>query len=111
MDSRARALLPRFLFSRVTALTLAGLVLLLMQLLPTSSSGVTASHAHAPFIPVRDPTGRLALNQINQSFSANWSGYSEANFETGLTYTSATGKWAVPPATPVSGFPESYSSA
>jgi hypothetical protein len=72
---------------------------------------VTAPRTHAPIIPVRDPTGRLVANQINQSFSANWSGYSEATFATGLTYTGATGEWTVPLAALVSGFPEAYSSA
>jgi hypothetical protein len=91
--------------------TIAVLVFLLTQLLATTWLTATGPRVHAPIIPIRNPQGRIVLSQSNQSYSANWSGYSEAAFETGLTYTGASGKWAVPLASALSGFSEAYSSA
>src|SRR5580698_6307176 len=46
----------------------------------------------------RDGSGTLARTTQNQIESGNWSGYVLADYETGRTYTSAAGAWAVPAA-------------
>jgi hypothetical protein len=72
---------------------------------------IAGARVHPSIIPIRDPHGRMVRNRFNQSTSTNWSGYAEENFQTGLTYTAASGTWVVPAATPVSGFATAYSSA
>ena len=78
-------------------------------------SGVTFSvqdgertHALRVF---RDQNGVLAHSTSNQIESGNWSGYVLAHYETGVTYTSAAGLWAVPSAAVPPGQTTGYSSS
>src|SRR5579872_1044585 len=64
-----------------------------------------------PLQVFRDQNGKLARGTENQLQSGNWSGYVLANYETGKTYTSATGAWIVPAAALPQGQSAGYSSS
>ncbi len=64
-----------------------------------------------PVQPVRGPNGAALRGPVDQVETTNWSGYAVAHFETGLTYTSASGTWVVPSVTPPPGYSSGYSSS
>lgn len=54
---------------------------------------------HRPIRPHLDERGHAKRNVKNSLLTNNWSGYAVANFETGLTYGSASATWQVPQVT------------
>ncbi len=64
-----------------------------------------------PVAPIRGPGGAALRGPLNQIETSNWSGYAVANFETGATYTGASGTWTVPPAQVAPGYSSAYSSS
>lgn len=65
----------------------------------TTSTATTASLFGKPVKPVPAPNGLGPKHLANQVETSNWSGYAVAHFETGLSYTSASGSWVVPSVT------------
>jgi hypothetical protein len=65
--------------------------------------------SHAPIQVLRDREGHQVRGRRHQSISMNWSGYETASFQTGLTYTSASGTWTVPFVSFTSGFRVEFS--
>ena len=99
-------------------LRLAGLVAALGMVFSLLSAGgavaaaaATGSLTGAPIHPLRSPNGSVQRTLRHQVETSNWSGYAEANFKTGLSYTAASGTWVVPTVKAVSGFSTAYSSS
>lgn len=76
-----------------------------------SALGSTATGINRPVVPVPGPGGVAARGPLNQIESSNWSGYAVTNFETGNTYTAASGTWVVPSASQAPGYSSAYSSS
>lgn len=67
--------------------------------------------AGGPIIPLRGPSGHVLRNSQNQPTSSNWSGYAVARYETGNSYTSASGTWVVPSVSVPTGESYGYSAS
>jgi hypothetical protein len=64
-----------------------------------------------PVRPVLDANGHGPARIANQVETSNWSGYVVARFETGHSYTSASGTWVVPTASQPSPGAPGYSAS
>ena len=88
------------------------LAVLVLVTVGTAGAGPLATPQlmrHAPIEVMRDRNGRQVRGPRHQSTSHNWSGYETAKWQTGSTYTSASGTWKVPFVSFAAGFPIEYS--
>jgi hypothetical protein len=81
----------------------AGIMAVLIGLLTVPGGIISAGNhqradqtSHAPVQVLRKSDGRIARGIRGQMYSGNWSGYAVANFQTGVTYSSAQASWVVP---------------
>jgi hypothetical protein len=77
---------------------------------PAAASGPSPLFGK-PVIPVPNSNGHGVKHLRNEIETSNWSGYAVAHFETGITYTSASGTWTVPTVTQPSPNTAGYSAS
>lgn len=102
-----------FKFQRLLVKTLLSFSLTVTIALATSPAAATSTSSlfGKPVIPVPNSNGNGVKHLRNQIETSNWSGYAVAHFETGITYTSASGTWAVPAITQPSPNSAGYSAS
>ena len=81
---------------RRAVLISAGMILALADHGHGWASDPASPVVHAPIRVQRNDDGSVKRGPRNEIATSNWSGYAIAKFQTGQTYTTASGAWTVP---------------